>query len=386
MSRRLADERETNVKVEAKSPGQRAGSRSQAALVALAMIAIAASQGACSSAGDGAAPKGPSDNGVPDAGGADTGAMAIPEAGASDSATDAAADRMGDSPVDASPKKDASPAPDGGSSCNTCVDSAEGSGGLCEAALTSCNDSSGCATLIGCVNACTSSACADTCFGAASSSDVELYQSIITCVCTEACTSPCASECTVSADAGPPPACSPSGAAEFQPCTAPTDCECPLTCAFDPGAGENTCEQPCNITSDCSSIFTVCSGTGGSCVVNFCQATLTGAAAPGTYDSLCNAAGTNDGTCFEASEASGANYGVCTQGGTATSATCVALDEASRADSSTACPAGQLCFPLASGNTCLPVCDPTGVSGSPCATGTTCTGGDPADPQSGACM
>jgi hypothetical protein len=378
----LADERQINVKVLANNSVKRAGSRSQALLVALAVAALVASQGACSSASGGAGPQGPSDGGVGDALGADTVATATPEAGASDSATDAAADRTGDAPLDA-PKKDASTAPDGGNACNTCVDSAEGTGGLCAAALASCNDSSGCATLIGCVNACTSSTCADACFGAASSSDVELYQSIITCLCTDACTSPCASECTVSTDAGPP-TCSSSGAAEFQPCSAPTDCECPLTCAFDPGAGENSCEQPCNVTSDCSSIFTVCSGAGGSCVVNFCEVNLTGAAAPGTYDSLCNAAGTDDGTCFEASD--GTNYGVCTQGGTGTSATCVALDEASRADPSTACPAGQLCFPLSSGNTCLPVCDPTGVSGPLCPMGTTCTGGDPADPQSGACM
>jgi hypothetical protein len=83
----------------------------------------------------------------------------------------------------------------------------------------------------------------------------------------------------------------------------------------------------------------------------------------------CDAAGTNDGTCFPELNASNAvAFGICFQDGTAAVGATCDPNSTRASDPTGACVAGAIC----NSNVCLQICNPDGGSSS-CASGTTCT-------------
>lgn len=171
---------------------------------------------------------------------------------------------------------------------------------------------------------------------------------------------------------------------EMAPCTSGADCGCPTTCVFDLLQNQQVCEYPCAQTSDCPTLYTVCTGT--SCTIDLCGVAL-GGPPNGTLDGPCNAAGTNDGTCLPVgTNDAGVTFGICTQEGTATT-DCDA--GATRSDPADACAQGFICgspATVAGVATCYRVCDPNDMPGqTPCTPQQNCIAFNPPDPLFGVC-
>ncbi len=135
-------------------------------------------------------------------------------------------------------------------------------------------------------------------------------------------------------------------------CTDDSDCGCPYTCVSDPPFGMD-CEPSCLQLSDCTDLSYVCNGT-------YCQFNTCG---PGTnngsFNSFCDVASTDDGTCVPV-EVGGKTIGQCTLGGNST--TCCD-STAGSGDLNSVCAAGLIC----SGGhdaECGAVCDPKSGFGS----------------------
>jgi hypothetical protein len=147
---------------------------------------------------------------------------------------------------------------------------------------------------------------------------------------------------------------------EFSVCQTQLDCGCPLECAFDAWAGGRVCEDPCQQTSDCPDLVTVCTSQ-GVCQVNPCgQGTNNG-----TFDSTCNVLGVNDGTCIPLTNDGGGSLGYCWQGGSSGPTNC--NPDGTRNDLPQVCPAGQQCFGggVDFGGTCNTICNPNQGGGCP---------------------
>ncbi len=82
--------------------------------------------------------------------------------------------------------------------CDDCLNTAEGSGGACQSQADACSNDADCVTLINCLNACASGdqTCVDNCFNAAPPATQTTYGDLGSCLCDSACASQCASECT----------------------------------------------------------------------------------------------------------------------------------------------------------------------------------------------
>ncbi len=173
------------------------------------------------------------------------------------------------------------------------------------------------------------------------------------------------------ADAG----CSDSKqAVELAPCQVATDCGCPLGCTTDLLVG-TVCEYPCQQTADCPTLLTAC--IGGFCRLNQCGS----ATGNGSFNSLCDVIGLNDGTCVPF-QYNGTITGLCYQGGTATSA---CNPTANRTDLSADCIAGDVCVggAIGSGGFCGLACTPNGPNTCPPRQGCAITVNDPT---AGACV
>ncbi len=176
-----------------------------------------------------------------------------------------------------------------------------------------------------------------------------------------------ASSGTVSSSSGSN-GCTPGGPTTgVNPCTVASDCGCPYVCT-PTLAGQSICEQPCQSTSDCSALYTTC--TGGACQPNVCGI------GGGQIDGLCNAVGQNDGTCLALS-VDGFNVGLCYQGGTATASCSI---DATRQNLSQDCVAGEFC----AGAICEEVCNPNGSV--PCTNGGMCVAEIASEPELGFCL
>ncbi len=155
---------------------------------------------------------------------------------------------------------------------------------------------------------------------------------------------------------------------EFSPCAANSQCNCisgvDMACFSDPTLastagnlyGNTTfCERTCSSTSGCPLPYSACKNNNW-CTYNFC-----GNAASGVgMSAVCNAAGTNDGTCDPIPNAAGTGvaFGVCFQDGTtAVGATCD--PSSTRAtDPNGACTAGALCLNNGTSDECYVICNP----------------------------
>lgn len=155
---------------------------------------------------------------------------------------------------------------------------------------------------------------------------------------------------------------------ELLACTRASDCACPQRCVQDPGAGTTLCELPCSGPSDCSSAVTHCvaEGPASLCAINYCQRTLSGASAVGTFGGACGASAPDagDGTCIPSFNGeTSAAFGFCVPSGTA-QASCnpatadnpngaiqgVSAPGSSRAPPSDYCGAGAACVTTTPGN------------------------------------
>ncbi|HUB09788.1 MAG TPA: hypothetical protein VMB50_22490, partial [Myxococcales bacterium] len=156
--------------------------------------------------------------------------------------------------------------------------------------------------------------------------------------------------------------------AEFSPCHTQDDCGCPFICTSDVRAGGQVCEYPCQQTSDCPDLVTVC-GNQGACNVDGCGP----GTGNGTFNGLCSVPGVGkqDGTCLPLTDDGGISLGYCYQAGTSPETGCD--PSGTRGDLSRVCPAGQMCFggAITFGGTCNQICDPQ--VGGPCPGGQYCS-------------
>jgi hypothetical protein len=142
---------------------------------------------------------------------------------------------------------------------------------------------------------------------------------------------------------------------ELGGCNTSADCACPQSCVTDPNFGQ-TCETPCQATSDCPTAYTSCQSN--LCQYDYCAASPNGSA-PGQYDGPCNAAGTNDGTClpyeYQPNSTDIVPIGLCSQAGDAgTGAACT------EARGAPLCAVGGICLEEPNGNSaCFVTCNPT---------------------------
>jgi hypothetical protein len=155
--------------------------------------------------------------------------------------------------------------------------------------------------------------------------------------------------------------------AAFAACSTADACGCPMACVADPAFPGPVCEQPCADacpgtvdlpgTSN-ESLPTASACVDGYCRLDACAFEPNGAAAAGTYDSLCTVVASNDGTCFptglQLPDGGALLWGICLKGDP---------DGDCGATSDPSCPAGAFC--IAGG--CRTACDPTVAS--------TCSGG-----------
>jgi hypothetical protein len=139
-------------------------------------------------------------------------------------------------------------------------------------------------------------------------------------------------------------------------CKTNKDCGCPDTCVSDPPLGMD-CERPCAQLKDCGDLGYLCNGT-------YCQFNECGpGTGNGSFNSFCDVAGTNDGTCIPLT-VGGVEVGQCFQGGASTTC-CNSTDGRTGSSSSmlSVCVAGAICSGGTTGE-CGPVCDPM-VGGCP---------------------
>jgi hypothetical protein len=155
--------------------------------------------------------------------------------------------------------------------------------------------------------------------------------------------------------------------AAFAACSEASPCGCPMGCVADPAFPGPVCEEPCAETcpgkvalpgTSGESLPTASACVDGYCRLDACGFAPSGAAASGSYDGLCTAVSSNDGTCFPTglalSDGGALQWGICLKGD---------LDGACGPTSDPSCPPGAFC--IAGG--CRPACDPTVPS--------TCNGG-----------
>lgn len=178
---------------------------------------------------------------------------------------------------------------------------------------------------------------------------------------------------------------------ELSPCGPNAGCGCvagaDIACVSDPAIGANSyftttyCERSCTKTSGCPLPYTSCDAQ-KSCSYDYCGNVASGVG----MSALCDAGGSNDGTCSPEYNASGAvAYGLCYQGGPL-------ADEAACDQYATGvsgqCLAGSLCFQTTpTAYQCLPICNPDAGAGA-CGNGEVCdTSGfnQPPPPDLGIC-
>jgi hypothetical protein len=145
--------------------------------------------------------------------------------------------------------------------------------------------------------------------------------------------------------------CDPSiQSSEFQNCST-AGCGCPLTCVNDPVRGAPVCEYPCMPGSGCSDPQTSCDVDAGACGFNSCG--------PEDFNSVCDATGTDDGTCVPETFDGVTSVGICIQGGTATTS---CNPEGTRTDPAQLCTPGSWCIGVGPVGECNLLCDPgTGI-------------------------
>ncbi len=179
---------------------------------------------------------------------------------------------------------------------------------------------------------------------------------------------------TSSSSGGTSGSCAALDQSEFGGCAdaGTTVCGSGLTCTNDPAFGSWACEYTCSKTTDCPDLGTVC--VNQACTLNACGAGTApdGGSVNGSYDNLCNAAATNDGTCMPVvdPDAGFLGFGICVQGGSSAT-TCSASAStrcAAGASGSNLCKAGLLCSSPSA--TCVQMCDPNGGT---CPGGVTCS-------------
>ena len=139
-----------------------------------------------------------------------------------------------------------------------------------------------------------------------------------------------------------------------------------MRCVDDFAAGGSVCEYPCQITANCPNLATLCSGS--VCSINQCG----NATGNGVFDGLCNAVGTNDGTCMPLTLDAGlSSIGYCYQGGSSLG-NC--NPSATRSDLQRVCTPGFGCFggSLTFGGTCNQLCAVN--AGGTCPPGQVCSG------------
>ncbi|MHB8420039.1 MAG: hypothetical protein ACYDCL_18345 [Myxococcales bacterium] len=164
---------------------------------------------------------------------------------------------------------------------------------------------------------------------------------------------------------------------ELASCVSDADCGCPTTCVYDAIEG-SVCEYPCSTTSECPTLYTICTGT--SCTVDLCGVAL-GGPPNGTIDGACNSEGTGDGTCIPVgTNDAGITYGICAQAGQSTTS---CQTGATRSDLSQACAEGYVCS-QGGGNTCYQLCNPK-TGSTPCAASQQCIAFDGQNPELGIC-
>jgi hypothetical protein len=156
----------------------------------------------------------------------------------------------------------------------------------------------------------------------------------------------------------------------FASCSLSNPCGCPMGCVADADFASPVCEarcaDPCPGTmalpgTSASALPTASACVDGYCRLDACAFMPSGAAAPGSYDGLCQVVAPNDGTCFPTGEAlpdgGVLQWGICLLGNP---------EGGCPSDFDPTCPAGGFC--IAGG--CRPACDPTVTQlctdGAPC--------------------
>jgi hypothetical protein len=157
---------------------------------------------------------------------------------------------------------------------------------------------------------------------------------------------------------GSPSCPEPDGSTEFQPCGGACRCAAPLICVADAQLQASLCEEPCQVLSDCSSLYAACNGA-------TCSPVLCGPQFDAGFDAACVFDGGIEGSCLPFGPSFGFAFnwqavGLCSQSGTAALGQSCTPNPTRAVDPGLICAAAAICGPgAADGGVCAPLCDPS---------------------------